>query len=106
MLNWFDPALLLSIYALGCCAFSLGVSYAPGKAGVGCLFALFFFESICYPVRPPRFRLSELSLNIVPHFQVIFTIATKSLGRHTKKGSGLIVMVSWHRWHRAPRGKF
>ncbi|OJT10475.1 Glucose/galactose transporter, partial [Trametes pubescens] len=72
MLNWFDPALLLSIYALGCCAFSLGVSYAPGKAGVGCLFALFFFESICYPV--------------------IFTIATKSLGRHTKKGSGLIVM--------------
>ncbi|KAH9485255.1 Glucose/galactose transporter [Psilocybe cubensis] len=43
-----------------------------GKAGVGCLFALFFFESICYPC--------------------IFTLGTKNLGIHTKQGSGLIVM--------------
>ncbi|KAH9858758.1 MFS general substrate transporter [Lenzites betulinus] len=72
LLNWVDPALLLSIYAVACCAFSLGVAYGPGVSGVGCLFALFFFESICYPV--------------------IFTLATKNLGRHTKRGSGLIVM--------------
>ncbi|KAI0358398.1 MFS general substrate transporter [Trametes cingulata] len=71
-LKWVDPALLLSFYAIACCAFSLGVSYGPGLSGVGCLFALFFFESICYPV--------------------IFTLATKNLGRHTKRGSGLIVM--------------
>ena len=32
-------------------AFALGVAYGPGDAGVGCMFALFFFESICYPVR-------------------------------------------------------
>lgn len=72
LLRWIDPALLLSFYAIACSIFALGVTYGPGRAGVGCLFALFFFESICYPV--------------------IFTLGTKNLGRHTKRGSGLIVM--------------
>ncbi|KAI0703379.1 MFS general substrate transporter [Cerioporus squamosus] len=72
LLNFVDPALLLSFYAIACSVFAVGVAYGPGKAGVGCLFAVFFFESICYPV--------------------IFTLGTKNLGRHTKKGSGLIVM--------------
>ena len=27
------------------------------------------------------------------NYQVIFTLGTKNLGRHTKRGSGLIVMV-------------
>ena len=49
ILNYVDPALLLSIYAVACCVFSLSVALATGKAGIGCLFALFFFESICYP---------------------------------------------------------
>ena len=51
LLKWIDPALMLSFYSIACSAFSLGVAYGPGKSGVGCLFALFFFESICYPVR-------------------------------------------------------
>ncbi|KAI0093231.1 MFS general substrate transporter [Irpex rosettiformis] len=72
LLNWIDPALLLSFYGLACSTFALAVSFAPGKSGIGCLFALFFFESICYPV--------------------IFTLGTKNLGKHTKRGSGLIVM--------------
>jgi FHS family L-fucose permease-like MFS transporter len=71
-LNFVDPALLLSIYGVACSVFSLSVAFATGKAGVGCLFALFFFESICYPC--------------------IFTLGTKNLGMHTKHGSGLIVM--------------
>ena len=50
LLNWIDPALMLSFYSIACCTFALGTAYGPGKAGVGCLFALFFFESICYPV--------------------------------------------------------
>lgn len=54
LLKWIDPALLLSIYAIACATFALGVTYGPGKSGVGCLFALFFFESICYPVCLPR----------------------------------------------------
>jgi len=72
ILNWVDPALLLSLYGIGCSTFALAVAFAPGKSGIGCLFALFFFESICYPV--------------------IFTLGTKNLGKHTKRGSGLIVM--------------
>ena len=50
ILNFVDPALLLSVFGVSCCVFSLGIALATGKAGVGCLFALFFFESICYPV--------------------------------------------------------
>ena len=73
LLNYVDPALLLSLYGIACCTFSLGAAFAPGRAGVGCLFTLFFFESICYPV--------------------IFTLGTKLLGKHTKRGSGLIVQV-------------
>jgi FHS family L-fucose permease-like MFS transporter len=72
ILNYVDPALLLSFYGVACCVFSLGVALATGNAGIGCLFALFFFESICYPC--------------------IFTLGTKNLGVHTKQGSGLIVM--------------
>lgn len=73
LLNFLDPALLLSIYGVACSAFALGTAFSPGRAGIGCLFALFFFESICYPV--------------------IFTLGTKHLGKHTKRGSGLVVMV-------------
>ena len=72
ILRWIDPAFLLTFYGLCCSVFCLCVSQLPGYGGVGCLFALFFFESICYPN--------------------IFTLGTKNLGRHTKKGSGLIVM--------------
>ncbi|EIW82776.1 MFS general substrate transporter [Coniophora puteana RWD-64-598 SS2] len=72
ILHWIDPAVLLTFYGLCCFIFCLCVSQLPGYSGIGCLFALFFFESICYPN--------------------IFTLGTKNLGRHTKKGSGLIVM--------------
>ena len=51
LLRWIDPAFMLSFYSFACMTFALGVAFGPGDAGVGCLFALFFFESICYPVR-------------------------------------------------------
>jgi MFS transporter, FHS family, L-fucose permease len=63
---------MLTLYGIACSAFSCATAFAPGKAGIGALFALFFFESICYPV--------------------VFTLATKNLGRHTKRGAGLITM--------------
>ncbi|TFK44534.1 MFS general substrate transporter [Crucibulum laeve] len=72
ILNFIDPALLLSFYGFMCCVFSVCVALVHGRAGIVCLFFLFFFESICYPC--------------------IFTLGTKNLGVHTKTGSGLIVM--------------
>ena len=58
ILNFIDPALLLSIYAVACVTFTLAVVFATGQAGIGCLFGLFFFESICYPVSPVLFDLA------------------------------------------------
>ncbi|KAG2150444.1 major facilitator superfamily domain-containing protein [Suillus clintonianus] len=71
ILNFIDPALLLAFYGFCCSLFCLLVSQLPGYRAVGCLFCLFFFESICYPC--------------------IFTLGTKNLGVQTKRGTGLIV---------------
>ncbi|KAF9028117.1 MFS general substrate transporter [Hymenopellis radicata] len=85
ILNFIDPALVLSLYAFCCSLFCLLVVELKGWSGVGCLYALFFFESICYPC--------------------IFTLGTKNLGRHTKKGSGLIVMgVGGGAWYPPAQG--
>jgi len=72
LLQYIDPALMLSFHALCCTVFCIGTALAREKAGVACLFFLFYFESLAYPV--------------------IFTLGTRSLGRHTKWGSSLIVM--------------
>jgi fucose permease len=52
ILHWIDPALVLSIYAICCSFFALGISQGVGVSGIVCLYFLFFFESICYPVCP------------------------------------------------------
>jgi len=72
ILQYIDPALMLTVHAVCCAAFCIAVALVKGKAGVGCLFCLFYFESLAYPV--------------------IFTLGTKNLGRNTKWGSSLIVM--------------
>jgi len=72
LLRFVDTAFLLSMYGLACMICCLGVALGKGSGGVACLYMLFFFESICYPC--------------------IFTLGTKGLGPHTKRGSGLIVM--------------
>ncbi|KZT62762.1 MFS general substrate transporter, partial [Calocera cornea HHB12733] len=72
ILQYIDPAIMLSIHALFCAVFCLLTAELKGKAGVVCLFVVFYFESLAYPV--------------------IFTLGTKSLGRYTKWGSSLIVM--------------
>lgn len=85
ILKWIDSATLLTLYAFMCSLFCLLVSQLPGNAGIGCLFALFFFESICYPC--------------------IFTLGTANLGRHTKTGSALIVMgVGGGAWYPPAQG--
>jgi len=72
ILQYIDPALMLTIHAVACSVFCLLTAELKGTAGVVCLFFLFYFESLSYPV--------------------IFTLGTKNLGRYTKWGSSLIVM--------------
>jgi FHS family L-fucose permease-like MFS transporter len=85
LLRFFDPALVLSFFAVACFSFCTSVALLPGWSGPACLFALFFFESISYPC--------------------IFTIATKNLGRHTKQGSSLIVQgVGGGAWYPPAQG--
>ncbi|KAI0247807.1 major facilitator superfamily domain-containing protein [Lactifluus subvellereus] len=70
LLRFVDTAFLLSTYSCTCMACCLGVALGTGHGGIASLYML-FFESICYPC--------------------IFTLGTQGLGRHTKRGSGLIV---------------
>jgi FHS family L-fucose permease-like MFS transporter len=58
ILQYIDPALLLTIHAVMCVIFSIAASQAAGWAGIACLFVLFYFESISYCV----------SLPPIPHF--------------------------------------
>jgi hypothetical protein len=51
LLRFVDVAFLLSVYGVACVTCCLGVTLGAGRGGVACLYMLFFFESICYPVR-------------------------------------------------------
>ena len=59
LLRFIDTALLLSVYGVACVSCCVGAALSSGNRGVASLFLLFFFESICYPVRfshPLSFR--------------------------------------------------
>jgi len=68
----FESNFLLTIYA--CCAIAVNayVAAGHGEAAVGVLICLFFFEAPMYPT--------------------IFTLGTANLGRHTRRGAGILVM--------------
>lgn len=50
LLAYVYPPLLLGIYGLGATIFAILVSQIGGKGGAFCLFMVFFFESVCYPI--------------------------------------------------------
>jgi FHS family L-fucose permease-like MFS transporter len=64
--------LLLGIYAIICCVLIALIATLHGMSGVVCTMVIMFFESIMYPV--------------------IFVTGTAGLGRHTRRGAGLLVM--------------
>lgn len=71
-LKFVDPALLLGIYGTACTVFCIAVAATGTRAGLICLFCVFFFESVIYPTT--------------------FTLATSNLGKYAKRGSSLVVM--------------
>lgn len=64
--------LLLGIYSIICCVLIVLIATLHGMSGVVCTMLIMFFESIMYPV--------------------IFVTGTAGLGRHTRRGAGLLVM--------------
>jgi FHS family L-fucose permease-like MFS transporter len=68
----FQADFLLMIYAVIAIAFNAYICAGQGKPAVGVLMALFFFEAPMYPT--------------------IFTLGTANLGRHTRRGAGILVM--------------
>ncbi|GAA6006884.1 hypothetical protein JCM10207_009126 [Rhodosporidiobolus poonsookiae] len=72
VVRYINPALCLVFYGALCTGFSLMAAFTSGKVGMAALFIVFFGESIVYPT--------------------IFTLATSNLGKHTKRGAGLLCM--------------
>lgn len=72
LMKFFRPRYILATWAFFAtllCGLTIGLR---GPAAVGCLIAIFFFESCMYPT--------------------IFTLAIQDLGKNTKKGSSLLIM--------------
>ncbi|PNS18188.1 hypothetical protein CAC42_7557 [Sphaceloma murrayae] len=63
---------ILTVYAVFAIALNAYVCAGHGKPAAGVLIALFFFEAPMYPT--------------------IFTLGTANLGRHTRRGAGILVM--------------
>lgn len=68
----FESNFLITIYAVFAIAFTAYCSAGTGTAAVGVLIAVFFWEAPMYPS--------------------IFTLGTANLGRHTRRGAGILVM--------------
>jgi len=72
LLTWIQPDFMMMVYASCCILLSILASFVRGHAGIGCVMVIFFFMSVMYPI--------------------LFVIGTEKLGRHTRRGSGLLVM--------------
>ncbi|GAA5983451.1 hypothetical protein JCM10908_000290 [Rhodotorula pacifica] len=72
LLKFFPAPLVLVAYGIMTTVFSLVAALTGGKTGMACLFLVFWGESVIYPTT--------------------FTLATSNLGRHTKRGAGILCM--------------
>jgi FHS family L-fucose permease-like MFS transporter len=68
----FQADFLLMIYAAIAIALNAAICAAKGNGAVGILITLFFLEAPMYPT--------------------LFTLGTENLGRHTRRGAGILVM--------------
>ncbi|UJR08437.1 hypothetical protein I4U23_012707 [Adineta vaga] len=70
--HFFQADLILLVYSIISIALSVYISFGYGRAAVIVLIALFFFESLMFPT--------------------IFVLGTTNLGRHTRRGAGILIM--------------
>ncbi|KAG4442372.1 hypothetical protein IFR05_002150 [Cadophora sp. M221] len=68
----FQADFLLMVYAVIAIAMNAAICVVKGNGSVGILIAIFFFEAPMYPT--------------------LFTLGTANLGRHTRRGAGILVM--------------
>lgn len=71
LMHFFKPRTVFGTYLTGVCIFLIPAIALRGNAAVSMLFIVLFFESICFPT--------------------IVALGMRGLGRHSKRGSGLIV---------------
>ncbi|KAI9035927.1 uncharacterized protein KD926_002592 [Aspergillus affinis] len=71
MIPAFKPRYMLTAYLTACFVFSIAAMKTTGTTSVGMLIMVFVFESCC--------------------FATIFTMSMRGLGRHTKRGGGMLV---------------
>lgn len=70
--HFFQADFILLVYSIISIALSAYTSFGYGRAAVIILIALFFFESLMFPT--------------------IFVLGTTNLGRHTRRGAGILIM--------------
>ncbi|CAF1059292.1 unnamed protein product [Adineta ricciae] len=70
--HFFQADFILLVYSIISIALSAYISFGYGRAAVIVLIALFFFESLMFPT--------------------IFVLGTTNLGRHTRRGAGILIM--------------
>jgi len=70
--HFFQTDMILLIYAIIATSFAAYISAGHGRAAVGVLISLYFFQSLMYPS--------------------IFVLGTANLGSHTPRGAGILVM--------------
>ena len=70
--HFFQADFILLVYAVISIILCIYVSFGRGLAAVVVLMALFFFESLMFPT--------------------IFVMGTTNLGRHTRRGAGIMIM--------------
>lgn len=70
--HFFQPDLILLVYAIICIILTAYTSAGHGLAAVIVLISIFFFASLMFPT--------------------IFVMGTANLGRHTRRGAGILIM--------------
>lgn len=70
--HFFQADFILLVYSVASIALTISVSVSYGQAAVIVLIIVFFFESVMFPT--------------------IFVMGTAGLGRHTRRGSGILMM--------------